>query len=332
MIRIFISVFFLVFFSPYSFSQNLKESDSTSIISFVDKFNVKINVDSQLETYTIHDKSSATDYVLSHNNELKLSISLDYEFLSLSVGFSPKFLPGNNDDNLKGETSYFEYDSRIVLGNWIQRFNYNTVQGYYLKNTNDFILNWIENKDPYKQLPNLKVTKLSGTTSYIIHENFSIKNNIHQTEWQRKSAGSFIPGIHYGFSKFSNNEDDLIILKKDFDVQLVASYYYTWVIHKNWFISSFLSPSLGIRFSNHEEEKNQHTIKGLDGGLQLGFNSEKYYFGVEANFDVNAYNEDQMTNIVDDEIYAKVYFGYRFKAPKILQKPVKWINKRIKSK
>ena len=73
-------------------------------------------------------------------------------------------------------------------------------------------------------------------------------------------------------------------------------------------------------------------IKGLDGGLQLGFNSKKYYFGAEANFDVNAYNEDQMTNIVDDEIYAKVYFGYRFKAPKILQKPVKWINKRIKSK
>ncbi len=331
MIRIAIFLF-LVFFSGYLFSQNLNKLDTTSTTSFVDKMNIKIGVDTQIETYIVNDELSHTNLVLTPNNKVKLSISLNYEFIGISIGFSPNFLPGNDDDALKGASSFVEYGSRFIIGNWGQRLNYSNIQGYYVKNTGSFTLNWLEHVDPYMQFPDLKVIRWSGATSYILNKNFSMRNIMHQTAWQRKSAGSFIPKLSYGYNTFSNIEDDIKTVEKTFDIQIAPGYHYTWVIHRNWYVSSFLTPSLGLHFSNYKEEKNQELIKGLDGGLQIGFSSEKFVFGADINFDVNWYNEHKTTNIIDDIIYAKIYLGYRFKAPKMLQKPVKWINKKIKSK
>lgn len=330
-------LFFQILCYNLSHSQNFVESDSTAIISYVDKIIIKINADTQTDTYIIKDETDNTNIVLLPNSNLRLSLSLDYEFIGASIGFSPKFISGNNDDDLKGESSFTDYRFRFFLGNWTQEFIYSNIQGYYIENTGEYLPDWVENEDPYIQFPNLKVIKWGGTTSYVLNKEFSLRNVVYQTEWQRKSAGSFIPELSYSFNRFSNKLDGLKSFENAFDIKLASSYYYTWVIHKNWFVSSFISPSLGMRFSNYEEErnegvfkdKNQHLIKSLDGGLQLGFGSRKIIFGANVNLDVNWYNENKTTNIIDDKIYAKLYFGYRFNAPKAIQKPFMWINKKF---
>ncbi len=332
-IKTFVSLFIILTFVEVSGQKSI-EQDSTSIISFVDKIIIKANIDTQTDTYVLNDKLDNTFLKLTPNTNLRLTLSLDYEFIGLSIGLSPKFLPGNNDDNLKGESSFSDYRFRFFLGDWTQELEYSNVEGYYVENTNDFIPNWTEGEDAYIQFPNLKIVTWGGSTSYIFNPEFSLRNVVYQTEWQRKSAGSFLPKFDYNYTELSNIIDNVQAIENIFNFQLAASYYYTWVIQKNWFISPFLSPTLGIRFSKYDDginsiEKNRYFIKKLESGLQLGFSSKKIVFGANVNFNVNWYNEDRTTRIVNDKLYAKIYFGYRFNAPKIVRKPFKWINKKL---
>ena len=135
-----------VIFSINSFSQNSTTLDSTSILSYGDKLVVKLNIDTQSNTYLINDKLANTNLVVTPNNSLRFSLSLDYEFIGVSIGFSPKFLPGNDDDDLKGKSSFTDYGFRFFLGNWTQELIYSNIQGYYIENTQDFFPGWEENK------------------------------------------------------------------------------------------------------------------------------------------------------------------------------------------
>lgn len=324
-------------FSLYSFGQRNTALDSTSIISYADKFLIKLNIDNQTDTYFVRDKLTNTDLVLLPNDNLRFSLSLDYEFIGVSLGFSPKFLGSNNDNDLKGKSSFTDYGFRFFLGNWAQEILYSNIQGYYVENTQDFIPGWEENDDPFIQFPNLKTIQWGGSTSYIFNERFSFRNIVYQTEWQRKSAGSFVPKLEYVYNRFSNRVNSIKSVENAFDIKAAPSYYYTLVIHRNWFASAFLSPALGIRFSNSMtaengmtlEEKNQKLITTIESGLQLGFSSEKCIFGLQLNLNENSVDEDKTTNVINDKLYAKVYFGYRFNPPKVVQRAFKRINKAL---
>ncbi|MGB5822153.1 MAG: DUF4421 family protein [Saonia sp.] len=319
-----------------TFGQKSKESDSTAILSYVDKIIIKVNLDTQTDAYRVYDRSTNTRLELVPNSSLRIDLSLDYEFMGASIGFSPKFLPGNDDDAIKGKSSFTDYRFRFFLGNWTQEVQYASTQGYYVENTGDFLPNWIEGEDAYLQFPEFRVRRWGGSTSYVLNPKFSLRNVVYQTEWQRKSAGSFVPTINYSYNRFSNLVEGSKMVENAIDVQLAASYYFTWAVHQNWFISQYISPGLGMRFSAYEEEaatdlieRNNHLIATLDGGMQLGYSSRKVIFGLNMNFDFNWYNEDKTTSVVNNKLYGKLYFGYRFNAPKMVQKPFNWMNKKL---
>lgn len=315
-------------------SQNETNKDSKLIISYTDKIIIKANIDTETDSYAIQSKNF-TDYRLSANNQFNLVLSLDYEFIGASIGFSPKFLPGNNDNNLKGESSYQDYSFRFFLGNWTHKVQYKKVQGFYVENTNDFFPNWIDGQYPYIQFPDFKTIFWGGSTSYVLNPNFSLRNLAYNTEWQIKSAGSFIPTIRYGYTRLSATIEDSKEFENSFDIGLVPEYYYTLVMHKNWFASFLLSPSIGIRFSNSGKdetdvyENNVYWPLSVNSGLQLGFSSDKLIYGANLKFETTWYSEDSRTNITNDRLSAKIYFGYRFNVPNSVKKTFNGINKKI---
>lgn len=324
------TIFFVCWIS-LGFGQEHIEEDSSSTLSFIDKMIVKINLDSQTESFTVN-TNDVVDYSLATNDLLRLNLSLDYEFLGVSVGFAPRFFPGNNDDGLQGKSSYSNYGFRFFLGNWIQGIQYKKAQGFYVENTQDFLDEWNMGIDPYIQFPDFKTTYWGGSTSYVINPKFSLRNVLYNTEWQRKSAGSFIPTLRYGLFRVSSLIDNVKAFENSYDIRQGISYYYTLVIHKNWFLTPFLSPSAGIRFSREGEEgvdqivTNTYLPFGLDGGLQLGYSSRKVIFGLNFNFESVAYATDEQTNVSNDNMYGKIYLGYRFDAPTIVKKPFDWVN------
>lgn len=285
-------------------------------------------MDTQRDAYTLRAGGSDTDFKLASNNNYRLFLSLDYEFIGVSYGFSPNFFAQNNDDKLKGKSSYNDLRFRFFLGQWVQGLQYTKIRGYYVENTQYYIDDWNEGIDPYIQISNLKNTTYGMSTSYVFNPEFSYRNVTYQTEWQKRSAGSFIPTLYYDYTKsgfkFESTESD----ENTFNIRLATSYYYTLVMSEHWFVVPFISPSLGLKFSKTNStidnlkstENNTYVTRALEGGLQLGYSSNKVIFGGSFNFSANWYNEDKRTSIENDKLFGLLYVGYRFDTPTFVEK------------
>ncbi len=323
--------------STIAIGQKSKEKDTTRLISFVDKIIIKTNVDTRTDTYKLRQDGEQNSLIVQANNTYRLFLSLDYEFLGFSYGFSPKFFTSNSDQELKGESSFSDYRFRFFLGNWVQSVQYSKVKGYYIENTQDFVPNWAQGMDPYLQMPDLTNVVWGMSTAYVFNPRFSLRNVTYQTEWQKESAGSLVPTLFYDYNKFSFNLENSRSIESNFNLRLALNYYYTFVMNQNWFVTPNFSPSLGVRFSKNTDhvlnietiENNTYITRFLEGGIQLGYSSNKVIFGGSFNFNANWYGSEKKERVENDKIYGLVYLGYRFDAPSFVKKTMDTINKEI---
>jgi Domain of unknown function (DUF4421) len=325
--------FFWIFLAPLygCIAQYTEKVDSTRIISYADKFVVKINVDTQTDAYNLTNRQDGTKLTITPNNDYKLFVSLDYEFFGLSIGFAPTFFSANNDDDLKGESSFSDFKFRAALGQWIQGFQLGKIKGYYIENTGDYLPGWSDGVDPYLQIPSFTTEIYGMWTTYNFNPNFSFRNIFYQTEWQKISAGSFMPSLYYSYEKRFYSQLEQYVEEDTFPIRLAPAYFYTLVMHENWFVSGNLSPSIGVRFAKSSLTENDISLYekyasftyALEGGLQLGYASRRIIFGASLTFNINAYNEDSSNAIVNDKIYGVFYFGYRLNAPRFIDRTYK---------
>lgn len=304
------------------------QNDTVTIVNYTDKIIIKANIDTRNDVFFYRNEKEDTRLHLKPNNRYRLFLSLDYEFLGFSVGFVPKFLGANSDENLKGESSFSDYQFRFFLGKWVQGLSYRKITGYYVRNTQDFVPNWVEGSDPYLQFNNLFSEVFGMSTSYVFNPDFSYRNIVYQTEWQKESSGSLIGSLHYDYNIFDLDEEGIVNREKFFNVRLEPAYYYTLVLHDNWFLSANMSPSLGLRFSKSESEvggnpvieNNTFVTRRLAGGLNLGYSSKRLIYGLNLTFSADWYNEDSISSTENDQFYGSIYVGYRFDSPKFVQR------------
>lgn len=309
--------------------------DSSNFISYFDKILIKCNVSTQSDRYSIIDKTGK-DVDLRANTEYRAFLSLDYEFIGFSYGFSPRFLAAN-DDRLKGHSSFRNYKLQFFPGRFLQTVAFDRTKGYYVKNTGDFVPGWIAGTHPYIQIPDLKITQWSGSTSYILNPDFSIKNLIYQTQWQKRSAGSFVPSLFYDYTRYTMDLLGVPTRQEDFNFRLGLGYYYTWIIGKHFFVSPNLLPSLGLRYSRANTDKDSTTDKGdkfyftrfLEGGIKIGLNTDRWVAGAGLNFNINWYNENKTMAVQNNKIFGILYLGYRFNTPRFISRAHQELMKRL---
>ncbi|WP_081979211.1 DUF4421 family protein [Lacinutrix jangbogonensis] len=310
---------FLMCLTVSSYSQETKQNDSTYITSFKHKIMLKANINTQTQSYSIQ-KNDTENFSLSANNNFKFILSANYEFLGLSIAFSPKAR------NLPYKTAFQDIQVRLFLKQWIQNFQYRRVRGFYRDGE---LLEGVQN-----EFPNFKTISWNGATSYVINPNFSLKHVLFNTEWQRKSAGSLIPTLRYGYQRISDYVDNEKEVQNFYNISIASDYYHTWVLEKNWFVTPSISPAIGLRFTNSVlgENNTQDTLftTSLNLGLYFGYTSSNIVAGANFNFDSKASNAKTKTNIISDRSYAKLYFGYRFNAPNSLKKKANWIKNKVK--
>lgn len=312
------------FLGFYGFSQK----DTSDIITYTDKIILKMNLDTRTDIYLYENRQENTRLHLVPNNRFRMFLSLDYEFIGVSVGLVPKFLGANSDEALKGESQFTDYQFRFFLGRWVQSLSYRKIAGYYVRNTGDFAPDWTEGVDPYLQFKGLSSSSYAMSTSYVFNRKFSYRNIVYQNEWQKKSAGSFVPSLYYDYNIFDFDEDGAISKDKYFNIKMAPTYYYTYVLHRKWFLSGNVSPSLGVRFSKSESvvddirttERNTFFIRSVAAGVNLGYSSERVIFGINANFSAEWYKEESTSMVENDQFYGVLYVGYRFDPPGIVKK------------
>jgi hypothetical protein len=285
---------------------------------------LRLSVNSEYERFTL----SVNDdfYDLRPNISLSSKISVNYRYISFSFGFTPKFIPGNNDNDLKGKTTAFSMGLNLSGKHVLQDLQALHVKGFYLYNTGDYDTDWQKGVDPYIQFPDLDVVALRGSTGYKFNENFSLKSLSSQTEIQLKSCGSFFPLLIYKHyiidDKASNQQSN----QRSENLNALASigYAYTFVINSMFYGSLGITSGVGIHYTKlltRMPEGNLTTyytdpLFRFQEKISMGYNSRKLFTGLETSFAQRIHN--QADNTIHEKgirTFFQVFIGYRFTAP-----------------
>ncbi|MBE4950543.1 DUF4421 family protein [Chryseobacterium culicis] len=314
------------------------QSDTANTKSYADQVMIRVNLDTNIESYvfTAGEGKNASETVFSINNKTKTSLSVDYRIISATLSFAPRFLEGNNDDNMKGKSSYTDFSFRFFPGRIIQNLYYKNVKGFYVENMKDLSPDWQEGRDPYIQFPDLRVQTFGGSTSYILNKNFSAKAIYTQGEWQKKSSGSWVPFVDYDLTIFRNTIDGVKDKEVQYNIGGNIGYFYNWVIGSKVNISPYLAVGIGGKFSSYRDYQNegikenaQYATIRMQGGLHVGFNTDRFLFGGKMNFNANGYDQKNNQTVENNNLYGLLYMGYRFAPPKVVKNTYDKIQKKI---
>jgi hypothetical protein len=313
----------------------VKKTDTTYIKDISDKFIVKINVDSRIDSYNINYNDGSTINLVPNVKD-NYSVSLDYKFLGFSVGLPKKWFENEEENRLKGKTSEINLNFNFFFNKWLQTVHYNSTKGYYVENTSSFVDGWQPN-DAYIQFPDLKIKVYGGSTSYIFNGNkFSYRSFLQQTQIQRKSAGSFIPTLQYDyFYRTNTNNQSTLDYNKTLSLSLAVGYQYNLVVLKNLNLSGGLFQGFGFEHSKSNDSSTSEIIKewntktNTNINLNLNYQLRNFFCGIQLSSINTFVKENDDSNINNSLNYSKFYLGYRFNAPKIIKTPINWIEKKI---
>ncbi|UHO38368.1 DUF4421 family protein [Chryseobacterium capnotolerans] len=313
------------------------QRDTTDIKSYADQVMIRANLDTNIESYifTEGEEGNEKKQIFSINNKTKVSFSIDYKIISATISFAPRFFDGNNDNDLKGNSSYTDFSVRFFPNRLIQNLYYKNVKGFYIENMKEVLPDWKEG-DPYMQFPDLRVQSFGGSTAYILNKNFSARSIYTQGEWQKKSSGSWVPFLDYDLTILRNKIEDQKAKETQYKLGANMGYFYNWVLGKNVNIAPYLALGLGGKFSTYRDVFGDGSIKNvqyltlrMEGGLHIGYNTDRFLFGGKMNFSAYAYNQTKNQAVQNNSVYGLLYIGYRFAPPRVVANTYDKIQKKI---
>ena len=327
----FISSIFL--FPAFIQAQSADSITSKVPIDYIQKMDqylaVKFGFTNDVRSFTV--KNSAL-YKIYANDKTNIRLSANYRWLSASVSLTPKFIPGNNDNSLKGNTEALSFGLGFNFNNISQTLSYARVHGYYLHNTEDFEPTWRRGADPYIQYPDLVYYGYFGRTTYKFNKKFSFSALTAQTQRQLKSVGTFIPSLSYNYYIIDNDEiltgQNGSLKSKNLELLLSAGYYQTFIMHDHFYFSMGLVPGVGLITTKAMKELSSETVTDryvnviyrLEASSAFGYNAERLFFGAQLTAAASGYDQYITSNvIISNQLYYQVFAGYRFSAPDFLK-------------
>lgn len=339
--KIFSCILIIATISSYAQDKEVKDSlilTSKFIEDYTNRLNVKLEVSNEIPAYKIPFDGSSIK--VEPNLGLRYAFVFNYKFASLRLGLRPS----KGNDTEKGDPKTFRLKFKLIFDKWSHHFEYNQVKGYYVSEE-DFIQTFTNNHFIF---PDLKTKAFTGTSAYKLNDDYSIRATVSHTEAQLKSAGSFLPSftyIFYGISGLDNyiNEVGNPIKRDEFTDNngftgiLSIGYHYTFV-HKKWYAALFATPGIGYDFRKVTEynfgasTKSSHNafLTSLNSGVSIGYNDKKIFFGASYNHNRTDYkhSEERIEFLTSKNSYF-LFLGYRFKAPKVVTKPIDKIEETI---
>ncbi|KAF2515495.1 DUF4421 domain-containing protein [Flavobacterium zhairuonense] len=245
------------------------------------------------------------------NRKDQIGFSLNYKFIDITIGFSPEFLPGNVESS---GSKNFNFNTRFYHKKWMQSLTFINQKGFY-----------IDDESIKAPLPDMRTTKIGGTTAYIFNDKFSFKTLINQNEWQTKSSGSFIPILSYYYTHLNLNTSPDSSDGDMYTLSLAPSYFYNFVISDRILIGAGVGFGIGI----NDLDKNTSVLYELDVNLKLAYNTDRFFAFASLNSLNYLRKEKDHTELNDNISTLKFSIGYRFNTPKKVQEAYEKIDKKI---
>lgn len=304
-----IRLFFIALSTAFCQAQTI-DTIPTTIEKYNDAIKLRLGFSNSFNSFHIKDGASHLDFTLSPNQRLRSTLTLMYRFIEIDLGYTPEFIRFNKDDAIRGRTKFYNLGTRLYFGRWMQELQYAKTKGFYVDRddigTTENIL-----------FPHFQVQKIGGSTSYIFNPKFSFRAIFLQSEWQRESAGSFVPSVSYYFTEIKNNNPskDHII-----DVAVGPGYYYNWIIRDRFLVSGGGYAGVGYNATKtvYNDNTPDETFDGISFQAQfrltLGYNSERFYAGAATSLNSFSYSSEAKIHVQDQQQFLEFYIGYRFKA------------------
>ena len=322
----YLSIILIILSSLASFSQEeqVEYSESTEYTeTFKNRITARLFYVNTYNSYVFSDRNSDLFFELDPNKQNRIGASVAYDFISLSYSFAPDFMAENEDNE---DSKLLNLDVRLFLGKWMQQLYYNREKGFYLTEKDVDL-------DLKVYLPKTSAYKIGGSTSYIFNENFSYRAIYNQTEKQLKSAGSFIPGLYYYYSKIKLRADsDTESVRgelKSFDIALNAAYHYNLVPVNNLLLSAGGGAGLGMNHSSSEDEDLTSLLTELNFSLAVNYDIGDFFIGSHFNYLILNHNTDRTTYTEDNIPNFQIYAGYRFKASQKMVRKTEELKEKI---
>ncbi len=280
--------------------------------SYDEDIKLRLGYSNSFNSFRIISPENNLDFVLSPNQRLRTTLTVMYKFIDFDIGYTPSFIRANKDDDIKGKTKFVNFGTRLYLGKWMQTFQYSMTRGFYVDKAD---LGIAENV----LFPDFTVSRIGGSTSYIFNPDFSFRAIISQSEWQKKSAGTFVPTATYRYTQITNNDP---ATDHTFEIAIGPGYYYNWIIAKRLLVSGGVYAGLGYNYTKtvYSDGTPDGSVDGLLVQAQLritlGYNSENFYGGLTSSAESFGYDSDSRVQVQDMQQFFEIYIGYRFTAPK----------------
>lgn len=244
------------------------------------------------------------------NRRQQIGFNLNYKIIDISFGFAPKFLSGNKGDS---RSRNFNFNTRFYYKKWMQSFTFINQKGFYISEDN-----------VSAQLPDMRTTKIGGSTSYIFNDKFSFKTLVSQNEWQIRSSGSFIPSFSFYYTNLDLNTPD----SSPGDMYiftLAPSYFYNFVISDRVLIGTGIAVGAGINSTDGDTS----ALYQADFNLKLAYNKDRFFAFTSLNAVSFAQDENVDPRLDDNIVTLKFSIGYRFDPPKKVKEMYDKVNDKI---
>jgi hypothetical protein len=267
------------------------------------------------------------------NKAFNLGLGATYKFATLNLSFG--FLQPNKD---RGETRSLDvqvhsYGRKMAIDFFAQFYN-----GFYIPDGR-----FAPASESFYVRPDLAVNLLGGSFQYIFNNTkFSYRAAFQQTEWQKKSAGSFLAGVELYIGRFRG--DSTIIpseLRETANPETIrkfrfiefgpnVGYAYTWV-YKKFFVTGGAAISLNAGINRYYDQEGGETFVGFSPNslvrVSTGYNVRNWsinLFYVTAGLHLPKQEEK---NVVVNSGNIRMNFVYRIYPTKKVKRALRGIDK-----
>ena len=273
-------------------AQKKFKPDTTYYVSYQDKLTTRIFLSKKYIHLNIPSDGNVPDLEYKANPKLNLGLGFSYKNFSLNLFNGFGFL--NKKSEEKGKTSGLDFQLQLYPKKWTISLLAEFPKGFFIDDKGYAGVG----KDFYYYRGDIKST-LIGIAAFRVpnKEKFSYRAATQQTEWQKKSAGSFLFG---GGAFFGNVQGDSALvpgLVKNFYPQEGVTrikytsfgpgvgYAHTFVLAQHYFFTGSMVFSGQINFVNEEnsEKISKVSLTGADNfKVALGYNGPSW--NISANW------------------------------------------------
>jgi hypothetical protein len=313
-----------------------------------------LDVQAQKDTAKIKKKSIDTRYIEKYSEYPAVHLSLFYRYNNIGIfdttGRTLKYMPnvkfnfgpgfackyfaiemsfitfGNLDEKKYGKTTKLDIQSHIYLKRFITDFVYQDYKGFYLDSLMRKVKDTIINTHHTYLKPDMEQQSIGGSIMYFTNfRKYSFKSTFSQTEFQKKSAGTWAFGLSFHYLTL-NSETGLVhdSVKQYIDsaayfksitsinAGIIGGYFHTFTL-KRWYTTISMMIGLEGKTGSYtlEDDIVKKDTNYASFRMQIrfgtGYNTKHFYFGMSVIGDGYLFN-----NSLQQYGTIRLFIGYRF--------------------